>query len=35
VTLWATVKKEVKGRKIMDKFAPELGIYRGGGGKEI
>jgi len=35
MTFRPTVKKKVKGRKIMDKFTPELGIDRRGRGKKI
>jgi len=28
MTLWTTVKEKVKGREIMDKCTPELGIHR-------
>jgi len=35
MTFWATVKEEVKGGKVVDKFTPELGIDRRGRGKKM
>ncbi len=30
MALWPAVKKEIKGRQVVDKMSPKLGINRGG-----